>query len=158
MSVYMIIPNCEHDEADVYYGHTSADHKHRFSQHKCSYIRYCQGLYNNCYVFSIFEKYGVDNCCIVLLHKFDNVEEAIVKEREYILNNPCVNKQIPLRDKAEYRKDNLERINEKDREYRKNGRYKKYYERIDCECGGHYIKTCKLRHLRSKKHNEYIYG
>jgi predicted restriction endonuclease len=107
------------------------------------------------------------------------------KEYEYIKQlNPIGNKIIPTRTRVEYYKDNCETIKEKvhawkianpekykagkKAEYEKNKdkynqRSKESYqknrarnlEKINCDCGGHYVKMGRNRHLKTKRHTDY---
>ena len=63
-------------------------------------------------VFGIFEKYGVENCCIVLLEMVNasNIDELMARERHWIQSTPCVNKVIPGRTDAEWYVDNCEKV------------------------------------------------
>ncbi len=74
--------------------------------------------------------------------------ELGIKERHFIENTKCVNYVIPTRskyesDKAYYIK-NIEAIDTRRK------------ARVDCECGGHYKVNDKSKHLKSKKHQEYL--
>ena len=62
---------------------------------------------------------------IVLVENYpcNNKEELNRKEAEYIINNDCCNRTVPLRTKKEYREDNKEKIKEYYKEYNKT-----YYE------------------------------
>jgi hypothetical protein len=95
------------------------------------------------------------------------------------------NKEIPNRTPKEYRQDNRESISEKSRKYRQDNRdsitekQKEYYhdnresineqqrkyrqdnrefinEKFNCDCGGKYTRYHKPRHLKTKKHLDYI--
>jgi len=96
--IYKIVP-CDEtaDENDVYYGSTE---KHylcsRMNGHKSDYVNWLdKKRLKNCASFSLFDKYGFDNCKIVLLEEFEF--DAITKyqlrhrEADYIEQNPCVN-------------------------------------------------------------------
>ena len=73
----------------------------------------------------------------------------------------------------EYRQNNREKINERNRKYHQNNREKirkqrkEYYDnnkdklkkacrRVYCECGGKCCTKTRARHLRTKKHKDYI--
>jgi hypothetical protein len=75
-----------------------------------------------------------DDAIIVLVESYpcNTKEELLKKEREYILNNNCVNKQIPCRTQKQWREDNKDYIkkyneNNKDKiiEYNKRKREKR---------------------------------
>jgi hypothetical protein len=90
------------------------------------------------------------NLKIELLESYPckNKNELETRERYYIENNDCVNKTIPTRSKNEYMKEyhnaHKEQINEQ--------KSKTYI----CECSSTITLGCKARHLRTKKHLEFI--
>ena len=69
-------------------------------------------------------------------HKDKNKEYS----QEYFQNN----KELLLKRQKEYREKNREKINEKKK------------EKFNCDCGGHYCRSGKSYHLKSKKHIKYI--
>lgn len=117
--IYKIQPIIEHDEGDIYIGSTTKKLNTRFSVHKSRYKCYIENKRANMTSFYLFKKYGVQNCEIVLLEdvKCACKSELLIKEKEYILNNKCVNKVIPTQTKADYRKKNKEAILKYNAEY-----------------------------------------
>ena len=118
--IYMITDK-NHNEC--YYGSTIQSLSKRYGQHKEHYLKYknqtnengkCK--YNS---FKIFDKYGFENCKIILVEKVncETKEELHKKESEYIQNNQCVNKIIPLRTYTEWYEDNKESILEYHKKY-----------------------------------------
>ena len=75
-----------------------------------------------------------------ILQEFDNVEDARTKEGQLILNNECVNINVPGGSLIEQRRRSWKR------------HQKKNYARIDCECGGRYSLHHKWSHFRTQKH------
>jgi hypothetical protein len=119
--VYKIEPTVEHDKNDVYYGSTTKQYlSQRMENHRSSFNRKT-GM---CSSKILFEKFGVENCVIVLLESVDakSNDELKAVEAKYIINNGCVNQRIPLRTQKQYMKiyydDNTEKINEKIKQYR----------------------------------------
>ena len=104
--IYKIQPIIEHDEGDIYIGSTTKKLNTRFSVHKSRYKYYIENKYGNNTSYYLFEKYGVENCEIVLLEdvECDCKRELELKEKHYILNNKCVNKVIPIQTEEEYKK------------------------------------------------------
>ena len=100
----------------VYYGSTVQRLSKRLSQHRCSYKRWLNNDYE--YV-TVFELLKLGDPYITLVENFscDSKEQLKSRERYYIENNPCVNKYVPGRTKAEYREDNRDQILEKNKEY-----------------------------------------
>jgi hypothetical protein len=112
-------------------------------------------------------------------------EELSKKEAEYILNNPCCNKMVPLRTRKEYYEENNEKIKEYNKEYNKKNnekikeyrdeyneknktkireREKEYREqnkeyrkqKVLCECGCEVSKINLSKHQKSKKHQKLL--
>ncbi len=79
-------------------------------------------------------------------------------EKHYILNNTCVNKQVPHRTPKEYynqKKD--ENPNYLMEQYKKSGgTMRNLRTRKICECGGKYIQRNLKIHLRTDKHIKYV--
>jgi hypothetical protein len=109
------------EPGDIYIGSTTAPKlSNRMAVHRHHYELWKEGKKTKCRSFSIFEKYGRDNCKIILIQR---VNEAKTKEdlekieAEYIRNTPCVNKMIPLRTVKEYQEENRLKLNKKSNEY-----------------------------------------
>lgn len=79
-------------------------------------------------------------------------------EKYYILNNTCVNKQVPKRTYKEWYKHQKENNPNylKELYQRSEGKKRNVRTREHCECGGVYIKRNLKIHLQTKKHNNYI--
>jgi len=109
----------------VYYGHTCDTLSRRFSTHKAPL--------NPTKSKTIIEK---GDAIILLVEEYpcQNKYEAKAREAFYILNNHCINKQVPNRTTQEYYEDKKEHILEKVNQYRKQHREliierkKKFYE------------------------------
>jgi hypothetical protein len=78
-------------------------------------------------------------------------EEILEKKRIYYIENKAI---IADKNKIHYQK-NREELLKKDKIYYENNKEKKA-EKIDCSCGGIYRKTAQARHLRTKKHIDFI--
>lgn len=130
--VYKIEPTVEHEEGDVYYGSTTKQYlSQRFDEHRSKFKK----MNLSCSSKILFEKYGVNNCVIVLLELVDakTNDELKAVEAKYILKNACVNKQVPLRTKQQYQIDNADVIREKIKQYQidnagKINEYQKQYQ------------------------------
>ena len=105
--LYRIVPNCEHDPHEQYIGSTTKQYlSQRFAQHKIEYRCFKSGNRDSFTTsFKLFDKYGVENCSIVLIENVcvHSKEDLHKKEREHIEKTPCVNKCIPLRTMKEWR-------------------------------------------------------
>jgi hypothetical protein len=128
---------------------------------------------NNGSYTTSYELIELGNVDIILIENFkcENKEELHARERHHIELNKelCVNMYIPSRTKKEWNKDNKEYIKEKANEYYKNNKeklneYQKEYmkqyrenqEKINCECGGNFTNSSKSKHLKTKKHLNFI--
>jgi hypothetical protein len=103
-----------HNETLVYYGSTVLPLHKRKSHHKECYLK------KNAKITSkqIFEL-GVDDVIITLVENVNcnSKEELHQRERHYIENNNCINKNIPLRTNIERYNDNKDIILEKNKNY-----------------------------------------
>ncbi len=97
--------------------------------------------------FTMFDKYGIDNCNIVLLEDFPCSSRDALTSREshYIRTLKCINKYVPHQTVAEYYEKNKDIMSAK----RKAKRY-------TCECGSEIRVCCKIGHCKSKKHMDFI--
>lgn len=175
--IYKIEPICEHDEGDIYIGSTTKQYlSQRMSKHKSGYKCWLSGKINKNTVYSLFDKYGVENCKIILVElvNVNSNDELLKREAYHIKSLKCVNKIIPLRTKKEYNNDNKESIAEYIKSYNSDNKesiaeHKKKYretniksisekakQQITCNCGITFTKHNKARHERSNKHQKYI--
>jgi len=92
----------------VYIGSTE-DMERRFSVHKSNYKRWKNGSEDYCSSFILFEL-GSVTMGVIEEFEFENRSERYLKERHYIENNECVNKNIPGRNKKEWLAANKEQI------------------------------------------------
>jgi hypothetical protein len=106
---------------------------------------YCRN-YGKTTSFDIFDKYGVDNCCIVLLEDCPCDSKTKLHEREafFIKTIPNVNKNIPGRTKKMYCEEHKTEISEKRKEI------------VVCCCGSKVSQDYLRKHLKSKKHSDMI--
>ena len=132
----------------------------RMAKHRYEYKKYQEGKTTNyCYVYRLFDSYGVNNCKIYWIEDYpcNSKKELEAREGYYQQNTDCVNKQIAGRSKEQWTEDNKEKlkiqakeryeknketVNEKRRERYKHSKEKeqqqqKLYklQKITCECG-----------------------
>lgn len=166
----------------VYYGSTCQPLYKRLYDHK----NHCKDENKKSLIYTHYRNIGSDNMKIILVeeYKCNNKMELEKKEREYIeqyKGENSLNKNIPTRSIKEWyeqnkdnmkeyyekNKDNIkeyyeknkEKINEKNKRYAIENKEKiKEYRnsKVLCDCGYEYSKTNKSRHMKSKKHSEYI--
>ena len=159
--IYKIEPREDHCEGDIYIGSTTKQYlSQRMVQHRGDYMRFKNGIHNKTNSFDLFDKYGVDNCDIILLESVEaeSKDELTAREAHYIRTIKCVNKIIPLRTDKEYRKDNRDKI----KQYRSDNKekifeYTKQY-RLDnkdklCVCNKQYRENNKEKISELKKQN-----
>jgi len=91
----------------------------RFQQHKNDFKRWKDGKRNKTTSFDLFDEYGQESCNIILLESYpcSTKDEKNAREAHYIKELNCVNKIIPGRTRKEYRVDNKEKIQIKDKNY-----------------------------------------
>ena len=146
----------------------------RMTGHRRNFKTYKNGKGSYCTSFDIFE---VDENCYIELYEYYpcNTElELRKREGEVIRSLDCVNKHIAGRTKKEYREDNKEHISEYFKQYCENNKQEKmeydkqYYEnnkerikakkkeKFECECGSTLRRNDKAKHIKTKKHREYM--
>lgn len=149
-------------EEDIYIGSTCKSLKERLNNHKKNYRKYLNNEEKINYSFKLFEKYEIDNVKIALLEELEFVDkkELYNLESHYIKNNiNCVNKNIPGRTVKQYRRDNKQILNDKNKLYYQINKDKineRQKTKHICICGGKFTYNHKLRHLTTIKHQTYI--
>ena len=151
----------------VYYGSTIRTLNKRLNQHK-----------NDCKKRNksskpLFE-FGEPKIILIQNKPCNNRQELLKREAFYIKNFECINKNIPgrtikewenenkdkLRDKSKkYREENKDKIKERKKKYREENKEKineKRRENCECECGGKFSNSNRARHLKTKKHLDFI--
>jgi len=135
----------------VYYGSTMNPvkryHQHLSTQNNCSSKILIKPE------FKLLE-------CVTIEDEENFRTELLLREKEYIKNNDCVNKVIPRRDRKEYYQDKLkENPNYLKEQYIKQGGIERNNRtRKECPCGGIYIQRNKKIHELTKKHLDYVYN
>ena len=129
--IYKIEPTNSIDSQDVYYGSTTKDTlAMRMCAHRSDYKKWKMNL--RCYVssYSLFEKYGLENCKICLVEHFpcQSKDELHAREGYFIQNNSCVNKRVKGRSMKQYHIQYKEAIQEYQKQYRELN--KKCYQRV----------------------------
>ena len=117
--IYKIEP-INGDDGDIYFGSTTKEYlSQRMTAHRYKYKQYLNGKYQNVTSFKLFEKYGVDNCKIILLESVNanSKDELHAREAHYIKSAACVNKVVPLQTMKEYREANKDAISTRQKIY-----------------------------------------
>lgn len=109
----------------------------------------------------VFDEYGIDNCQFSIVEEIDDLSQLRRRERFYIETNECVNKYKPSptkeeikKDKQDYTKEHKQQKKEYDLLYRNLDEERKI--KIECYCGGSYVKRHRIVHEKTKKHLEYV--
>ena len=96
--IYKIVAYCDDfDEKDTYYGSTTQPLCQRIAKHRQSFNSWLidpdKNKNNTMTSFITFQKYGLENCKILLVEEVDYIDRNNLrrKEGEYILNNACIN-------------------------------------------------------------------
>ena len=128
----------------TYYGSTVNPISKRISNHRCEFksgrgrCSSRQVLVGGNYDYSLVEDFSCEN-----------KEQLHKRERFYIENNDCVNKQIPLRTKKEHYDQNKDKFSEKSKEYRDQNKdkisvqQKEYYEQNKDKILAHSKEYCE---------------
>ncbi len=163
--IYKIVGNDQ-----VYYESTCEPTvARRMATHRGVYRQYQKGNHNFVTSFACLED---DDCYISLIELYpcNSKDELHARERYFIENNDCVNKNLPGRTLKEWKIDNKDKIREYKKEYRtvnkeKIKEQKKEYRTVnkdkikqkhDCECGGKFTHKNKAIHIKTKKHQQYL--
>ena len=175
--IYKIEPIVDHEENEIYVGSTTKKLLcQRMVHHKSGYKSFKEGRSGKYTVYDLFDKYGVENCQILLLenYKAENLDDLLKREGYYIKQLKCVNKMTPRQTRKEYYDSNKEQISDYHKiHYEKNKEAKLEYQKnynlnnldaikekkklkFTCECGSECRIADKARHFRSKTHQSYL--
>ena len=117
--IYKIEPRGDHSEGDVYIGSTTKEYlSQRMTVHRSDYKRFKNGKGKHKLTsFNLFDKYGVENCDIILLElvEANSKDELVSREAHYIRTIKCVNRFVPLRTTREYKQEHKEVISQKNK-------------------------------------------
>ena len=102
--IYKIEPICEHDDHEIYIGLTTKDKLcQRMATHRNDYKKWLKGKASKLTSYDLFNKYGLENCRIVLIESVNasTKDELLARESYYIKELPCVNKCISHKSEEE---------------------------------------------------------
>jgi hypothetical protein len=125
--VYKIEPVVEHLEEDIYIGSTTKKYlSQRMDTHRRGFKCWKNGKRTKVMSFDLFDKYGVENCQIILLETVNcnTKDELLAREAHYIKTLKCVNKCIPNRTYKEWYDYNKQEITEKNKKYKEKHKVK----------------------------------
>jgi ribosome-interacting GTPase 1 len=125
--IYKIEPICDHDENEIYIGSTTKDMLcQRMATHRMHYKQWKEGKRNKTMSHDLFDKYGIENCSIILIENVDanSKDELLAREKHYIKTLKCINKYIPKQTDREYYEKNKECILQKCKQYKQDNKEK----------------------------------
>jgi molybdopterin converting factor small subunit len=95
--VYKIVVNTE-EEYKPYVGSTVEELSRRMSGHRAFYKSWKNGKGSHIKSYDLFDKFGVENCKIILLEEYpcDSKMKLLMKEREWFDKMECCNKIRPF--------------------------------------------------------------
>ena len=117
--IYKIEPIVEHEPNEIYIGSTTKEYlSQRMATHKGDYIRWKNNKRGKVMVFDLFDKYEFCNCEIILLENYiaSSKDDLLSREKYFIQSIGCLNKYIPGRTLEEYKTENKDALNEKERQ------------------------------------------
>ena len=131
--IYRVIDNTG---AEQYIGSTVKPLSARMASHRAGYRKFKASKSSSFItVFTLFDKYGVENTHIELIELYpcNSSDEKRQREGFHIRANECVNKRIECRTDKEYYNDNRDKLLSFQKEYRENNTdkirlYKKEYQ------------------------------
>ena len=157
------------DESIVYVGSTIKTIEQRWSKHKAEYKRWIDGRTHPCAIYHHFKEYGIDKFKIVKIseHEVDDrkqlleFEQLTIDRTENICNRykACQTYDQHQAYMQQYREANHDKLKKYINDYYQSNKEQikaKQREKHNCECGGRYTHAHGARHLRSKKHQDYI--
>jgi hypothetical protein len=139
------------EDRDIYIGSTAKQYlSQRMEKHRTSYKLWKEGKSSYVSAYDLFDKFGVENCSILLIEvcPCDLKDELRAREGFHIKNVECVNKRIENRTQKEWREDNKEIIKQKKHDYHLNNREK--LNEISKDYRNNHLEEIKI-----KQHNYY---
>jgi hypothetical protein len=146
------------EKDDMYIGSTAKQYlSQRMEKHRSSYKGWKEGKTNKTTSFNLFDKYGVENCIIVLIENFPCNTRDELKSREafYIKSMSCVNRCIPLQTSREWYALNRERILEYAKEYGKEYYQENKEDRLKYKNAYYYSNQDKIRESSKTYYTEH---
>jgi hypothetical protein len=141
--------NATEGDSDIYIGSaTKLSLLSRFESHLHDYHGWKLGCknYGKMMSFDVFDKYGIDNCQIILLEDFpcNSKYELHEKEAHWIKTISNINKCIPNRTRKIWYEEHKAEISEKGKAI------------VVCCCGSKVSQDYLRKHLKSKKHADLV--
>jgi hypothetical protein len=164
--VYMI-EALNAEEGDIYVGSTAKQYlSQRMEKHRTSYKLWKEGKATFVSAYDLFDRYGVENCSIMLLETYpcNSRDELRGREGFHMRSLECVNKRVEGRTNKEWREDNKEIIKQKKHDYHLNNKealnaisreYREtHVEELKEKQRQHYQKNKEIVDARNKQYAE----
>jgi len=134
----------------------------RMNQHRQDFNKWKKNpeKYDFLSSFTLFEKYGIENCFIELIESFPCKcnDELRKKEREHIEKQECVNIVKRVIVTEEERVELCKIIRKNHYKLHKDELSEKHKEKYDCPCGTTLRIADKSQHEKTKKHYNFVNG
>ncbi len=124
IKVYIIQPIVGGEDGDIYIGSTTQELDRKLRAHKSDYNKWLRGKKLYLTSFSLFEKYGFENCKITLVSDDNVYDTPQQKKAHYIHLIECCNKVMTGQSPLEYRAVNKDKLKEQSKLYRENNKDK----------------------------------
>ena len=140
---------------EIYIGSTIQLLTKRKASHVSKFKNHILGKYPYTTSFKLIELGDID-ICLLEEYPCENKEQLHARERYYVDNNACVNKDKSYRTNPDYKERCIQVLN--DKYYVSTKEHKLEQDRIRnkikmiCECGATINKQHHIRHEKSKKH------
>lgn len=131
---------------NVYIGSTFNTLRDRWRDHKNRYLEYIKNNSRTISIHNYFDKYGIDNFKIILIKEYEVVDRNHLETKEQLWLNKLKNINIQCAFNPFRRSKKMEYQIRKE----------KMNIRYECECGSSYYARHKYKHLKTKKHQNYI--
>jgi len=138
----------------VYYGSTIKPYlSNHLGAHKQNWKKWKEGKRSMTTSCKLFE---IGNPIITLVEDFacERKEQLLARERWYIENNICVNKNVPTRTIKEWKNDNIESIQNREKEWRNN--HKEYLKEYNKHYRSSIENLQEVEKARREKRKEYL--
>jgi hypothetical protein len=151
---------------ECYVGSTFQSLTYRWRDHKQGYRSYKKDNNNNISSYDLFDKYGVDNCAIILIKEYEICDRRHMEAYEQLWINKlnCINKQnsfcIKKLYKKQYREQNKDKIIQRNKQYYEQNKdkykehNKQYREQNKDKCKEHNKQWREQNKDKCKEHNK----
>ena len=165
--IYKIVVDTK-EKYEPYVGSTVQGLAERMGGHRSDYKKWKIGKGSHVKSYDLFDKFGVENCKIILLEEYpcDSKMKLLMKEREWFDKMECCNQMKPFTSKEEkmeyikiWRDEHKEQLAEKMKIYHdehKEQISEKRKETYECPCKSICRLSDKARHERSLKHQDWL--